>query len=252
MRSAAWPIVSPVEGSAMAGGTGIRSRGRTRPNARSRAPRLRARDALHQSAGEPVRDQDRNSRQGLGTARHHQVGAATLDQVRGVGDGSVGGRARQRHRDRRNRGGQRRQSDLPGHVGRPGVVNDCAEHQMVHVLPAARWPGPASPARRDVPGQSPTALRSRCRPWRRAYGNRPRRRPAFCPSAPPCFPLSWSFVPVVSRHCNAPRSRHFSAWSRRSHARPVGPLVVPWGPRSLHILPDRSRRPSHGHGGASS
>ena len=41
--SADWPMVSPVEGSAMAGVTGTRSRGRVRPKAASRPPKLLAR-----------------------------------------------------------------------------------------------------------------------------------------------------------------------------------------------------------------
>ncbi len=45
MRSAAAPIVSPVECSAMAGATGTRSRGRMRVRLRRRAPRVLAREA---------------------------------------------------------------------------------------------------------------------------------------------------------------------------------------------------------------
>jgi len=43
--SADWPMVSPVEGSAIAGTSGVRSRGRTFANALRRPPRPRAREA---------------------------------------------------------------------------------------------------------------------------------------------------------------------------------------------------------------
>ena len=42
IRSADWPMVSPVDGSAMAGATGTRSRGRTEANSRTRSPMERA------------------------------------------------------------------------------------------------------------------------------------------------------------------------------------------------------------------
>ena len=45
MRSAAWPIDSPVEYSAIAGATGTRSRGRSRAKALRRAPSVFAREA---------------------------------------------------------------------------------------------------------------------------------------------------------------------------------------------------------------
>ena len=43
--SADWPMVRPVEGSAIAGTSGVRSAGRTFANAASLSPRLRAREA---------------------------------------------------------------------------------------------------------------------------------------------------------------------------------------------------------------
>ena len=72
IRSAAWPIVSPVEYSAMAGATGIRSRGRVRAKVRSRAPSVLARDAATK-----VRDSRSETRIGI-RDRHSAPPATTV------------------------------------------------------------------------------------------------------------------------------------------------------------------------------
>jgi hypothetical protein len=51
--SALCPIVSPVDGSAIAGVIGTRSRGRTLARAESRAPSVRAREALTSTSAIP-------------------------------------------------------------------------------------------------------------------------------------------------------------------------------------------------------
>jgi hypothetical protein len=123
-------MVSPVEGSAMAGVTGTRSRGRTLLTVASRLPRLRAFPA--EAAG--VKDGQIGER--LDSTSQHHVGMSQPDLVGSVVDGLRGRGARPVDRVGRYAGRKlREQADFAGHIGCQHGGNYLAEHHLVDFPP---------------------------------------------------------------------------------------------------------------------
>ena len=100
--SADWPIVSPVDGSAIAGVTGTRSRGRVRASAPSRVPTLFALLGLDQDLAEATRVEDGDIGQRFDAAGEDHVGMAQGDLVGRIGDRLGGRRAGAIERVRRH------------------------------------------------------------------------------------------------------------------------------------------------------